>query len=129
MQARVKLDLYDDIVEEMNEHTHPPFQYKVDMAKVKTNLKRRAETTLEPVIIADELATASQTTAANLPRVEHLRRTSRHQRRDNDSPPNPIARAAIPEIPLAYQQTSNGERYLLFDIGFEDNNRMLIICH
>ena len=129
-KARAKLDLNDDIVEEMNEHTQPPSQNKVDLAKVKTNLKRRAETTLEPVtrIIADELATASQTTATNLPRVEHLRRNLRHQRRDNNRPPNPIARAAISDIPLAYQQTSNGERFFLFDSGFGDNNKMHIFA-
>ena len=128
--ARVKLTFNNNIVEEMNEHTHTPSQDKVELAKVQTNLKHRAERTLEPVnrIIADELATASQTTATNLPRVEHLRRTLRHQRRDNDRPPNPIARAAIPEIPLAYQQTSNGERFLLFDSGFGDDNRMLIFA-
>ena len=69
-----------------------------------------------------------KTTAAILPCVEHLRRTLRYQRRDNDRPPNPIARAAIPEIPLAYQQTSNGERFLLFDSGFGNNNRMIIFA-
>lgn len=129
-KAKVKVDLNDDIVAELNEHTHPPSQEKVALVKVKTNLKRRAETSLEPVnrIIADELAMASATTSANLPRLENLRRTLRHQRQDNDRPPNPIARGAIPELPPPYQQTSNGERFLLFDSGIGDENRIIIFA-
>ena len=38
----------------------------------------------------------------------------------------PLTTAPRQFIPLAYQQTSNGEWFLLFDSGFGDNNRMLI---
>ena len=63
-----------------------------------------AETTRETPqkIIANELATASAAVAANLPRIENLKRTIRSQRRD-DHPPTPVSRAAIPLLTLQYQ--------------------------
>ena len=78
-------------------------------------------------IIANELAKASAAVAANLPRIENLKRTICSQRRD-DHPPTPVLRAAIPLLPLQYQQTLNGERFLLFDSGPGDDGRILIFA-
>ena len=64
----------------------------------------------------------------NLPAIGHMPRTIRNRRRMNQRPGNPANRAAIPEIPMVYQQTANNEQFLLFDSGFGDDNQMLIFA-
>ena len=128
-KAKIQVDLGDEIVGEVNEHTHPPSQVKVEIAKVKSSIRNQAETSREPPqnIVANELATISAAAAAILPRISHLKRTIRNQRKE-DQPINPIARAAIPVLPMQYQETLNGERFLLFDSGPGDENRLLIFA-
>ena len=95
-KAKIKVDMGD-----VNEHTHPPSELKVELIKVKSGIRNRAEYSQR--IVAIELATASA--VANLARIENIKRTIRSQRKDNDQPPNPIARAAIPVLPMQYQET------------------------
>jgi len=129
-KAKIKLDLNDEVVEELNQHTHPPSQVQTELAKVRNDMKAAAETTLDTPqhVIGNTLATTSHTTIANLPNATNLKRTIRNQRRDNDHPPNPINRADIPVLPIRYQETLNGERFLLFDSGAEDAGRILIFA-
>ena len=63
-KAKIKLDLGDNIIEQLNEHTHPPLQVKVQWTKVKSRIKDTAETSEEPPqgIIANELANISAVT-------------------------------------------------------------------
>ena len=42
--AIIKLSAGNDFVEQTNEHTHPPSQTSCDVEKIKSALKRRAET-------------------------------------------------------------------------------------
>jgi len=119
-KVKIKVDLDDRIIGEFNEHTHPPSATKVEVTKIKSSIKNRSENTALPPqhILGDELGHASATAAVNLPRLDHLRRTIRHQRHDHDQPVNPLDREAIPNVfPLQYQQTDNGQRFLLFDSG------------
>ena len=97
-KAKIKLDLGDNVIAQLNEHTHSPPQVKVELTKVKSRIKDIAETSVEPPqpIIANELANISATTMANLPRRENLERTIMHQRNDRHQPPNPEIRAEIP---------------------------------
>ena len=44
-KARIKLSPTDDFLAETNVLTHPPSQTQCELAKVKANLKRGAETT------------------------------------------------------------------------------------
>ena len=46
-EARVKLDRNYAFLQEVNEHTHPPTQTKVEVVKVKVSIKRGAETSLD----------------------------------------------------------------------------------
>ena len=75
-KAKMKLDLGDNVIEQLNVHTHPPSQAKVELTRVKSRIKDTAETSEEPpqVIIANELANTSVTTMANLPRRENFRK-------------------------------------------------------
>ena len=64
--------------------------------------------------------------AANLPKIENLKRNIRRARQDNDQPGNPIDRATIPVLPNQYTQTTNGQRFLLHDTGVGDPNRIIM---
>ena len=59
---------------------------------------------------------------ANLPPRENLGRTIRQQRNDRHQPPNPVIRAEIPVLSLEYQLSENGEQFLLFDSGHDDDD-------
>ena len=56
-KAKIKLDLGDNVIEQLNEYTHPPSQAKVELTKVKSRINDTAETSEEPPqrIIASEL--------------------------------------------------------------------------
>ena len=44
-KARVKLTATDEFVEEVNVHTRPPSRTQVEVAKVKSSIKRKSTTT------------------------------------------------------------------------------------
>ena len=115
--ATVKLSVTDEFLGRNNEHTHPPSQTEVEVTKVKTSIKRKAETAMETGqhILATELRTVSEGAAANPPAVSTLRRNIRHARRLN-LPPNPQNRDEIPELPQEYQLTLYGGQFLVCDI-------------
>lgn len=123
----VKLDMNDEFVEQVNEHTHAPSQTEVEVTKIKANIKRKAETTTDTPqqILGAELRNISEDAAANLPSTSTLRRNI-HKVREDNMPPNPLSREEIPEIPLDFQNTSAGERFLIFDSGVGDRDRILI---
>ena len=115
----------------VNEHTHPPSETKCEVVRLKSLIKDRAETTRDTPqqILADTLANASETAAINLPRIENLRRTIRSQRQDDAAQPaQPADRAAVPAIPFPYNETLNGEQFLLYDSGVGDIARILIFA-
>ena len=80
INAKIKLDLGDNVIAQLNERTHPPSQVKVELTKVKSRIKDTAETSEKPPqpIIANELANISATKMGNLPRRQNLGRTVRH---------------------------------------------------
>ena len=78
-------------------------------------------------ILTDNFQGISPTAAVNLPNLEHLRRTIHSQRHGaGDVMPEPVNRQAIPLLPMEYQQTSVDERFLLFDSGGDDNDRIFV---
>ena len=99
-----KINGRDEIVGEVNEHTHPPSQTTCEIARLKGHIKDREETTQDapPQILADALGAASESASINLLRIESLRRTIRSHRRDDDRSENPINRAAIPVLAAQY---------------------------
>ena len=129
-KARVKLD-NDRIIDRVNDHTHAPNQTRVETAKVRATTKRSAETTLDAPnrIISDSLAQASDAVAVNMPSLDNVRRTIRRYRAENTAlPANPQTRAAVPAIPNNLAVTSNGDRFLLYDSGVGDANRILVFA-
>ena len=128
-KAKLKIDILGDIVGRLSEHSHPPSATKVEVTKIKAAIKDRAGTSQDSTqnIVGNELATASASAIANLPPLENMKRTIRNQR-GNDLPLNPVNRAGIPDLPQEFQVTMNNERFLLFDSGVGDQNRIILFC-
>ncbi len=130
MVCKAKLKIQNDaIIDRVNDHTHAPNQTKVAVAEVRATMKRRAETTLDAPhrIISEGLAHASAAVAVNIPRMENIRRAVRRYRDGNAGlPANPRNRAGIPAIPNNLAITTNGDRFLLFDSGAGDANRLIM---
>ena len=118
-KAMIKLDIDDEIIGEVNLHTHAPSQTQVEVAKVKANIKRKAQTTTDTPqqILGAELRNISQDAAANIPSTSTLRRNIRKAREDNDVPHNPVTREDIPVLPEQYQNTVAKGPFLICDSG------------
>ena len=128
-KARLKLSALYVFIESINEHSHPPTQTQCEVAAVKSAIKRRAETSNETTqqVLAGELVGVSDAAAANLPPLHHIRRTIRLQRQNNENlPPLPPRRDAIPILPQEFQTTHSGQQFLLYDSGVADANRIFI---
>ena len=93
-KAIIKLDIHDEIIGEVNLHTHAPSQTQVEVAKVKANFKRKAYTTTDTPqqILGAELRNISHDAAASIPSTSTMRRNIRKAREDNDVPHNPVTR-------------------------------------
>ena len=129
-KAMIKLDIYDEIIGEVNFHTHSPSQTHVEVAKVKANIKKKAQTTTDTPqqILGAELRNVSQDAAANIPSTSTLRRNVRKARKDNNVPHNPIARKYIPVLPEQYQYTVGRRGVLNYKSGIGDQERMFIFA-
>ena len=127
-RAYIKFDLFEDFIEQRNEHSHPPSQAKCNITKTKVNLKRKVTETMDTTrqILPAELGNVSEVVAVGLPSIESMRRSIRNQRQDRNQHQNPITRAAIPETPQESRQTQYGERFLFFDSGVGDKNRLIL---
>ena len=128
-KARVKLQ-NDQIIDRVTDHTHAPDPTKIEITKVRVAMKRRAETTIDAPqrILSDGLTQASAAAAVNLPRLENVRRTMRYREGDPGIPANPQNRANVPVIPNDLEITNNGNRFLLYDSGVGDANRIIIFA-
>ena len=104
------------MIQEVNQYTHAADATKVEVAKIRTNMNRKAEATLDAPhrIPPDALANASHAAAVNLPHIEHARRTMRRQREGDDAEPViPQNRDGISVVPHEFGTTSNGNRFLI----------------
>ena len=100
--ARIKLSPTDDFLAETNAHTHPPSQTECEIAKVKANLKRKAETThaTSRQILSAELQNIPEDAAVNLPSMNTPSRNIRAARQERDLLQNPLNQQAIPILPM-----------------------------
>ena len=74
------------------------------------------------------MANLTLTAAVNLPDLSNLRRNIRHQWQEQNILPNPPRKEDVPVLPHEYQMTGTSERFLLFDSGVGDINRMFIFA-
>ena len=96
-KAMIKLDIDDEIIGEVNLHILAPSQTQVEVAKVKGNIKRKAQRTTDTPqqILGAELRNTSQDAAANIPSISTLRRNIRKAREDSNVSHNPVTREDI----------------------------------
>ena len=126
----IKLDINNKIIGQVNLHMHAPSQMQVEVAKVKANIKRKAQTTTDTPqqILGAELRNISQDAAANIPSTSTSRRNIRKAPEDNDAQHNPVTRKDIPVLPEQYQNTVAGQPFLIYDSGVGDQERMFIFA-
>ena len=68
------------------------------------------------------------TAATNLPNLSNLRRNIRRQQQEQNVLANPPKKEDVPVLPHEYQMTGTGKRFLFFDTGVGDVNRMFIFA-
>ena len=75
-KARVTLDRNNAFLQEVNDHTHPLKQTKVEVEKVRASTKRRTEISLDTPqqIITGELEAILEAAAISLPLMNSIRR-------------------------------------------------------
>ena len=129
-KAKIKLSAGDAFPNQLNEHTHPPSQTRVEATKIKTRIKDRAGNTNDTSqqMLGAALRNVSETTAVALPSLNNMRRNIRRQRDDHNMPAVPQRREDIPVLPNNYQITNKGDHFLLSDSGVGDVNRLIIFA-
>ena len=125
-----QLSADDAFLNQLNEHTHPPSQTRVETTKIKARIKDRAGNTNDTSqqILGAELRNVSEAIALALPSLNITRRNIRRQRDGHNMPAVPQRRKDIPVLPNNYQVTNRGDRFLLFDSGVGDVNRLIIFA-
>uniref|UniRef100_A0A5S6R0K2 FLYWCH-type domain-containing protein n=1 Tax=Trichuris muris TaxID=70415 RepID=A0A5S6R0K2_TRIMR len=127
-KARIHTDAATGQVFKMvNVHCHGSDPCEVDANAVMTAIKRRAEQTVEtPAALMNEAFEGVSTAVlGQLPRTHHIQRMIQRRRAVIHAPPSlPVDHAsfAIPEVYKTYGE----ERFLLYDSGLGDPDRILI---
>ena len=129
-KAKIKLSTEDAFLNQLNEHTHPPSQTRVEATKIKERIKDRAGNTNDTSqqMLGAELRNVSKATAVALTSLNNMRCNIRRQRDDHNMPAVPQRREDIPVLPNNYQIKNRGNRFLLFDSGVGDVNRLIIFA-
>lgn len=127
--CRAKIHVSNDrVISVVGEHTHEPDVNAVKASVVLDDIRREAETSQNSTrnLIRDAVANKDDGVLAALPsRATMARRIQRVRRRLNPSPPLPTARHGF-VVPTTYSTTTDGRRFLMFDSGVDDHNRILI---
>ena len=130
-KAKVKCHMNGELARETNEHTHPPSQDQTEVKKIKASINQRSQATHDTPqqILGAALQNVSETAAVNLSQINNLKGTIHSQRKGNDLPPTPLRGEDIPVLPERYYQvTKVCEQFLIFDSGYGDNERILILA-
>ena len=75
---------------------------------------------------SSELSGITSTAAVNLPSMRTHCQHIRAPRQERNIPPHPINRAAIPVLPLVYQEIETREDFLFYDSGVGDADTIFI---
>ena len=105
--------LNDQIVKNVNEHTHPANRGEVESIKVRQAMKKRARETEETPqqIISNAVAHLNEHAAVTMLPVHHIRRDIRRQRKMAGNP-IPVPQDRFFDIPPIYQETTAGQPFL-----------------
>ena len=109
-------------------HMHPPNPVKVSVWRVDNTVKTAAVTTRNPPrrIVQDAIADVNEEVSAAVGSSTNLRQIIRRKRKATDNSPPAPATVGELVIPDQLRQTTDQRRFLLYDSGLGDDNRMLI---
>ncbi|KAI6660174.1 hypothetical protein LOD99_10515 [Oopsacas minuta] len=109
------------IVKRTNEHSHGPDEQAAGCCEAKVGMKRKARESQDSThhIVGESFQTASEGTAAKLPKLDSLKRTIQRQRASVLAAPAQPTTLAELTLPAVYQQTAKEEQFLLYDSGAE----------
>ena len=116
---KAKLHVLDDqVIKQVNDHTHVASRAVVESSKVRQEMKKRARGAEETPqqIISQSVALLSEQAAVAMPPIHHIRRDIRRQRKRAGNP-LPVPQDKDFDIPPEYHQTTSGQQFLLFDSG------------
>jgi hypothetical protein len=127
--CRAKIHISNDrVIRAVGDHTHEPDINAVKASVVIDDIRREAETSQNSTrnLIRDAVANKDDSVLAALPsRAAMSRRIQRVRRRLNPCPPLPTSRHGF-VVPTIYSTTSDGRRFLMYDSGSDDHDRILI---
>ena len=131
-ECKARIHTSDNVViKKINEHSHGASAASVEVAAIKTNVKRRAEESQDQpsAIINSCIQNISQAAQGALPSAESMRQIVKRRRNQlNLAPPNPVhVRELVITDEYKQYMTSNGEceNFLIADSGQSDD-RILI---
>ena len=111
----------------MNTITVPP-KSKVEAKAAIQELKKEALTSSHPTraLVAECLSSLDDCARAELPNLQHVSRNVRHWKQETScTPPIPSERRGF-VIPSEFQSLNSGEKFLQYDSGVDDENRILL---
>lgn len=123
------ITLDDSVIKRSGTHNHLGDAAHVEKMQVMTTMRDAARRTRDAphYIISNVVSGVSQAAASRLGKVSSMKRTIRKIRtRDEVAPALPIRRSDI-VFPQEYKITKNGEDFLMFDSGL-DEDRILMFC-
>ena len=125
-QCKAQVKLQND----RKESTSLPLLLAAPKSRLRVAMKRRGETTTDAPqrILSEGFAQVSPAAAVNLPPIAHIGWGIRRHIDNEGNPANPVDRASIPVIPNEFQTTDRGDRFLLYDSGVGDVNRILLFA-
>ena len=126
-KARIRVS-GDQVVDQSGEHTHAPDIGRPEALNARQSIKRRAIDTAATAqqVLTQEMENISDQAAVKLPAIRNIRQcVLRHRKDAGNPPPVPRTRGDI-VIPDEYQITRSGERFLMYDTGAVDEDRILI---
>ena len=117
-----------EIVKRINEHVHQSTKSKVDAKVAIQELKEEVVKSNHPTrsLIANCLSSLDDCGRAELRNVQHLSRNVRNWKQQTlCTPPIPSERTGF-VIPPEFQNLDSGEKFLQYDSGSNDENRILL---
>ena len=129
-KAEIKLSADDSFLNQLNEHTHPPSQTRVEATKIKALIKDRGGNTNDTFqqTVGAELRNVSEATTVALLSLNNMRRNIRRQRDDHNIPVVPQRREDIPVLPNNNQIMNRGNRFLLLNSDVGDVSHLIIFA-
>jgi hypothetical protein len=124
-RGSLRSDIQMTTCQRTNEHDHPPNKIKVEVAKVRANMKEQAKQGHDKpgVVYTSSLVDVDEETLASLQSADICKRTIRNQRAQEFPKVPDNCREII--IQGEWEQNCQGDPFLFFDSGQDSESRIL----